>query len=181
MRQIVILFKSVSERQLSDPGDQLKQVIDFRKKLEQEKQFLFDTFDDLESLKTKIRRSLAAWLRDHERGITGKITELARPVETHSYPESMEPLALDISTIGAAGRLGIEGETEMAQEAARGVPLAMMRYANALSIRGRRTQAKTLLKSVLSREMSPAERARALKNWAESMFEKASLPKQNDC
>ena len=47
MQQIVIAFKSVSERQLADPGPELSKVLLFRKELERQKEFLYQTFDDL--------------------------------------------------------------------------------------------------------------------------------------
>jgi hypothetical protein len=40
LRQIVVLFKGVNEKQLSDPGEQLTKVLEFKKKLEAEKKLL---------------------------------------------------------------------------------------------------------------------------------------------
>ncbi len=123
MRQIVVLFKSVDERQLSDPGAQLAKVLQFKKKLEDEKRLLFDTFDDIDSLKRKFRRSLSAWLRDHEKGVHGKVTE------PEMGPPGLTPLDraevgfLDLSApIDWISRYEVEGEQELAQAAAIGTP-----------------------------------------------------------
>ncbi len=68
MRQVIVLFKAVDPRQLSDPGEQLKKVLEFKQKLEREKELFFGTFDNVESFKEFLRRHLAQWVRDHERG-----------------------------------------------------------------------------------------------------------------
>ena len=59
MRQIVIFFKSVDERRLSDPGKQLKKVLDFRKKLESQKTHLFHVYDTVDSFAKWLRRYMA--------------------------------------------------------------------------------------------------------------------------
>ena len=68
MREIVVLFKDVDPGKLNDPGKELTNVLDFRKKLEQEKTLLFETFDDAGAFREKLRRHLARWVRDHEEG-----------------------------------------------------------------------------------------------------------------
>ena len=45
MRDIVVLFKGVEERQLADPGDQLQKVLAFKRQLETEQAILFSNFD----------------------------------------------------------------------------------------------------------------------------------------
>lgn len=66
MREIVVFFKAVDARQLSDPGPQLQSVLKFRKELEDEKNILFETFDTAESFGEKVRRHLSKWTREHE-------------------------------------------------------------------------------------------------------------------
>lgn len=58
MRQIVVLFKGVPPRQLSDPGDQLNRVQEFKKQLEQDKSFLYGTFDVIDEFSKHINRQL---------------------------------------------------------------------------------------------------------------------------
>lgn len=69
MRQILIFFKAIDPHQLSDPGPELNKVLSFKKDLEQRKEYLFHTFDSIENFKTLIRKHLAAWLRDEEKGV----------------------------------------------------------------------------------------------------------------
>lgn len=71
MQNIVVLFKAVDPRQLSDPGDQLNKVLEFKKGLERSRELHFETFDTIESFSEKIRRHLADWKRNHESGISG--------------------------------------------------------------------------------------------------------------
>ena len=70
LKEIIVLFKAVDPRQLSDPGEQLSKVLAFKKSLEGEKKIFYDTFDDIEALKQKLRRYLSAWTRNHEKGVT---------------------------------------------------------------------------------------------------------------
>jgi tetratricopeptide (TPR) repeat protein len=100
MREIIVLFKAVDPRHLSDPGPQLQKVLEFKKSLEIEKKLFFDTFDDLASFNEKLRRYLAQWIRDHEKGDTTKVFQ--RPVvgktesSTDHYLKALEErLALE--------------------------------------------------------------------------------------
>ena len=66
------LFKTVDAVQLGDPGPQLQKVIDFKKKVEEEKERLFSTFDDVEAFTKHLHVHLAAWMREHEKGLLKK-------------------------------------------------------------------------------------------------------------
>ena len=66
MSGIVLFFKAVSDRQLSDPGKQLKKVLDFKRKRENKKDMFFHSYDTPEIFKDLLRRHLAKWVRDHE-------------------------------------------------------------------------------------------------------------------
>lgn len=66
MRDIIVLFKAVPERQLVDPGPQLSQVLAFKAALEEERSLYFSTFDSEADLTRILRRILFRWLRDDE-------------------------------------------------------------------------------------------------------------------
>lgn len=66
LQEMVVFFKAVEARQLSDPGPQLQAVLKFKKELEESKAALFETFDTPESFGEKLRRHLAKWTRSHE-------------------------------------------------------------------------------------------------------------------
>ncbi len=68
LQQVVVFFKAVTPSQLSDPGPQLKRVLDFKRELEGSKRILFHTVDELDAFTAQIRRYVVKWLRDHERG-----------------------------------------------------------------------------------------------------------------
>ncbi len=72
LREIAAFFKAVEARQMSDPGEQLRHVLDFRRELERTKELLFGIFDDVPSLQRHIQRLLAQWVRDHECGKAGQ-------------------------------------------------------------------------------------------------------------
>jgi tetratricopeptide (TPR) repeat protein len=68
MRQMVLMFKAVDPRRLSDAGPELEKVLQFKKSVEEAKRHLFHTFDTTDAFRKLCRRYLAAWLRDHENG-----------------------------------------------------------------------------------------------------------------
>lgn len=72
MLDVVVLFKGVSDRQMSDPGSQLQKVLDFKKRLEAERRVLYRTFDTLDEFTDELRRLLAKWLRDWGTGTAQK-------------------------------------------------------------------------------------------------------------
>lgn len=67
MKEMVVLFKAVEPRRLSDAGPQLTAVLEFKRIIEQERSLLFETFDVPEAFGEKIRRHVANWTRGHER------------------------------------------------------------------------------------------------------------------
>jgi tetratricopeptide (TPR) repeat protein len=80
VRNIAVFFKNVDPRQMCDPGEQLKQVLAFKKRIEGEKRYLFKPYDRPEAFSEELRRHLARWLRDHEKGAAGAaIGDLAGP------------------------------------------------------------------------------------------------------
>jgi len=92
MRQIVVFFKAVDERMLSDPGPQLNKVLDFKRKLETEKTIYFHTYDEIEHFKKLIGKYLAQWVRDHESGEAGK--PVKQPIPPQGPPVGAEEVSL---------------------------------------------------------------------------------------
>lgn len=72
MLDVVVLFKGVSDRQMSDPGTQLQRVLDFKKRLEAERRVLYRTFDTLDEFTGELRRLLSKWLREWSTGTAQK-------------------------------------------------------------------------------------------------------------
>jgi hypothetical protein len=66
---MVVLFGAVDVSKLSDPGEQLRKVITFRRELEEKKELLFSTYDELSVFEKYLRSQLAGWLREHRKGI----------------------------------------------------------------------------------------------------------------
>ncbi|MHC4474758.1 MAG: tetratricopeptide repeat protein [Planctomycetota bacterium] len=166
MRQIVVFFRAVDERQLSDPGEQLKKVLEFRKKLEREKTLLFHTYDEVDSFTKLLRRYLAQWVRDHESGEGGR---LARPVvppeigpsegellggavageEMVAVPEDTSDEIRGAWRLADEGRL-TEAETRFAEQVVKGTGIdALSNYGGFLMRVGRIGQAEVMLKRAL--------------------------------
>ena len=111
MRQIVAFFKAVEERHLSDPGEELRKVLNFKRGLEEKRELYYTNFDELESFKDRLRAHLAQWLRDHEEGNNAKVTP---PVTPDAGPEGVEATRLS----GIAPEQYAEADIEKSQDEA---------------------------------------------------------------
>jgi tetratricopeptide (TPR) repeat protein len=160
MQQIVVVFKSVSERQLADPGPELSKVLDFKKRLEREKKFLYQTFDDLSVFTESVDRHLAQWARVHERksptaaqvpGIRPKILN-SRPGELH---DDLSQRAEILGQIDRAEQLFAEGKIVEAELAFSGLvvkfddSLALAKFGRFLRKTGNRHRATDILTRAL--------------------------------
>jgi len=95
VRKIGVFFKNVDDRQLRDPGEQLKQVLAHRKRVAEEKRHLFRSYDHHNTFCQELRKHLAQWLRDHEKGVSGTaLDDLAKgvgPMLLASRPSEAPP------------------------------------------------------------------------------------------
>ncbi len=64
MRQILPIFKALEPKRLEDPGDELKKVLAFKSKLENEKICFYDTFDNKEKFRKILEKNLSSWLNN---------------------------------------------------------------------------------------------------------------------
>lgn len=170
MKQLVVFFKAVDERKLSDPGEQLKKVLAFREKLEREKTLLFHTYDEVSAFESRLRSHLARWVRDHEDDTTpektpsdsasadlsGGATRIERiSVATPSVGKGSNELVEAAKKLAFDGRL-TEAETLFAKAVATNNDLeAFFSYGVFLSQIGRLAQAKTKYERVI--ELSDAQ------------------------
>ena len=70
IRNIALFFKQVDPGKLADPGDQLKRVLSFKKKIEEEKRYLFKQYATLDEFGDCLDGHLARWLKEHEKART---------------------------------------------------------------------------------------------------------------
>ena len=138
LRQIVVFFKAVDPARMSDPGDQLRKVLEFRRSLETEKTLFFHTFDEIDSFKKRLRRYLAEWVRQHE---DEQKAGAAAPVPTRRPRETAPAEALESlpRPAGAAGE----------------VPSRTLAEAERLIKDGRLTDAEVLLAGAAIKGDSP--------------------------
>ena len=115
MRDIVVLFKGVDPKQLSDPGPQLRQVLDFKARLEVDRTLLFSTFDSLEEFERHLRRHLLLWMREEDEG---KHERVLAPPPAQSLDGADEPspeMADTAALLKEAERLTKEGKLTRAE------------------------------------------------------------------
>jgi tetratricopeptide (TPR) repeat protein len=118
MLNIAVLFKGVEPRQLSDPGEQLKQVLAFKQRLEEERGLLYKTFDSSVEFERELRSLLFRWLRDHENGGGGgEPTSVPPPNEPPSQgiAKQVEAGAASENVLTRAARLADEGHLTQAE------------------------------------------------------------------
>ena len=160
MRQVAVLFKAVDTRQMSDPGEELKKVIAFRKELEKGKEVLYLTFDDLDKFKDVLQKYLNRWLMDHEQkktkitAVAAKFsTELPRPPEEALgllTPEPASALLSKAQQLADAGSIA-DAEATFARAIESGTePQALAAYGNFLLRLGRLSQAQSQFERLLS-------------------------------
>jgi tetratricopeptide (TPR) repeat protein len=124
MREVVVMFKGASARQLSDPGNELAKVLAFKQRLEAEKTVLYSMFDSVGEFVRHLQRHAQSWLREHGGPTVVEPPEAAddrvgdaddaRPAELGSEAEeSVAALALD----GAAA-MGVSDLLAYAEELA---------------------------------------------------------------
>ena len=170
MKDIVVLFKGVEDRQLSDPGAQLQQVLDFKRNLEESKTLLFGTFDGLEEFERHLLKHLLAWLRSDD----SKNARSAPDVTPES--DSGPPLAaegqdlLDLAEQYAREERDAEAERIFARiVTARPSVESLRKYARYLRRKGRTTHSRAVTEQLmrLSNEQdSDSGRVFALTNLA---------------
>jgi hypothetical protein len=65
IRNIALFFKDVDPRRLRDPGKQLQSVLAFKKRIEEEKRYLFKQYGAISQFAETLEEHLGRWLRDH--------------------------------------------------------------------------------------------------------------------
>jgi len=87
LAEVVVFFKKIEDvLRLRDPGEQLKKVLRFKKKLEAERKLLFSTFSDVPEFEELLRRHLAKWLREHDLRSTTQAAKEAKIPQAYAAP-----------------------------------------------------------------------------------------------
>jgi tetratricopeptide (TPR) repeat protein len=158
LRQIVAFFKGVPAAQLADPGTQLTRVLEFRRKLECERDLLYHAFDRAGEFERTLRALLAKWRRDHEDGNTAKATTpqgptlMPPPAEEISFPLASSRNSETIKKAWSRAEDGAttEAETLFAEAVAAGDdPEAFRSYGAFLLRMGRAAQAEAIFRRIL--------------------------------
>lgn len=163
MQDILVLFKGVPERQMADPGAQLKKVLEFKEALEREKSLYFATFDDERDLSRILRLHLHRWLRGEE-DLPGEVSRKSPPPTSPSSGET--PPEKPESALDAAEEFASEGKRSKAEqrfaeavgEAAENFE-AKHQYARFLRQEGRLTHAIEVSRELIAAARGAEERA----------------------
>src|SRR6266536_609777 len=144
MTDILVLFKGVPEDQLSDPGDQLRRVIEFKQRLEESRTLLYKTFDDLEGLCREVGNRVLAWARGQGRRAPRpkEGRPLVPPDSTTNSSEHVEPAgapALAAAEEYEAKGLMTQAEAAYARAIVDSDAASLEKYARFLRRTGRRT------------------------------------------
>ena len=83
--EISLFFKNIPPERLADPGEGLKQVLNFRKRMEAEKRILYQTFGDEREYLRKLRRCLFAYLENL------KVSDAVQPDQQQDRATSSAP------------------------------------------------------------------------------------------
>ena len=94
--------------QTRDPGDQLKEILKFKKGIEDSKKYLFRQYEGVEEFQENLRRYLAQWLREHDIGKSKVFLEA--PASSPASLQETTTLAAETGPgfefwIGEAGRV----------------------------------------------------------------------------
>lgn len=65
IRNVALFFKNVDLHQMNDPGIQLQAVLSFKKRIAEEKRYLFRQYATIHEFTEALDGHLAKWLRDH--------------------------------------------------------------------------------------------------------------------
>ena len=86
IRNIALFFKQVDPGKIADPGQHLKPVLEFKKRIEEEKRYLFKQYRTIDEFVDTLDGHLAQWLRDYEKAKTGL------PLSDQSTRSPAEPM-----------------------------------------------------------------------------------------
>lgn len=132
MRDIVVFFKAVDPGKLSDPGEQLRQVLQFKMNLELHKLLLFETFDHMVYFKDRIAKHLDSWLDSKEADLVD--------VELHPFGATPPETATDWALFSIDTSAGTS---------------PLIRNAERLADEGRQTEAETIFAELIVRGQDP--------------------------
>ena len=60
--EIILCFRKIPDDMLADPGEQLRQVLEFKEKIESERKFLYKSYEDENKWEKRFREHLSKWL-----------------------------------------------------------------------------------------------------------------------
>ena len=84
--EIALFFRKISDESMGDPGDNLKKVLEFRKRIMTEKTLLFREFSTIPEIETLVRRKVTEYVN----GVRAKDTT-SEPKEITGKPADSEP------------------------------------------------------------------------------------------
>ncbi len=90
--EIWLYFRAIPDDMLADPGKQLRQVLDFRNKIETEKKFLYRAYEDVDEWVQLFREHLCRWL-------DGQPFDTPPPEKIGEYEERVKRLESELKEV----------------------------------------------------------------------------------
>lgn len=157
MKDMVLFFRAVNSRQLSDPGEQLSKVLAFKKTREEKKDLLYHSFDSQIGFEEFLNRHLAKWVRSHEEkaGIQGQtdvdVDASMSPVSNRSIEEILEKnSALRKAQECVEQKRYVEAEVEFSKLVVKGNnPEALALYGRFLRKLGQLDRAESIIDNAI--------------------------------
>ena len=163
MRDVVVLFKALEPKQQIDPGPQIASILKFKKKLEDEKEHFYETFDNIQRFHLLLDRHLGEWLRVHEGVAPVAVSHRAQESHTGGNVQGEAPsgqAVLNEAWRLADGGRRTEAEALFAKETVNGESArAFLEYGRFLRLDGRLEQAMTMVTKALELAQSHREEA----------------------
>lgn len=173
MQDVLVLFKGVSESQLSDPGEQLKKVLAFKVRLNEEKDVFYKSFDDLSGLRFEVATRLHRWALERHGAAPLRPDSLAsltvavpskRDLAGESDPGSLEALA--IAEKYEARGLVVQAESAYAAAAVDDEVVVLEKYARFLRRTGRLTKSLDVNRRILAMPVDQSAEAASQRSRA---------------
>lgn len=112
MTDILILFKTLSDESISDPGEQLRQVLGFRAEIEQSREFMYKEFSSVDEFRDRLDTALFEWTQ--RRGAANESPSADQPALVQPRKTTTEINLDDLASLTGTELLEVAGDAAKA-------------------------------------------------------------------
>lgn len=150
MRDILVLFKTVDPARILDAGPDLKPVLDFRKRLEDSRGLMYETFDSDDGLRRSIERKMREWLTDDGPKQSLRIEIPQTSLDTNDLRSRGRGDLIESARGYARDGLLMQAEAAYAAATETGDPESLLEFGRFMRRTGRLAQAMALNERIVS-------------------------------